>query len=63
MLYLIAITEILIYLFVAPLVRAWVDKDIGEYSFGIAFFLVFFLLGELLASGRDKVKKIPKRYF
>lgn len=64
MLYLIAITQILIYLFVAPLVRAWVDKDIGEYSFFIAiFFLVFFLFGGLLVSRLDKVKKYQKDIF
>lgn len=64
MLYLIGITEILIYLFIAPLVRAWVDKDIGEYNFGIAIsFLVFFLFGGLLASGNYKVKKCRKDIF
>lgn len=57
MLYLIAIIEILIYLFVAPLMRTVADKDIGEYSFGIAiFFLGFFLLGGFLAPRRNKIK-------
>lgn len=64
MLYIIAITEILIYLFVAPFVRTLVDKEMAEYSFGIAiFFLVFFLFGGLLAGGLDKVKKYRKDIF
>lgn len=50
MLHLIAVVEILVYLFFAPLLRTSVDRRLDEYSFGIAFlFLVFFLMGGLLA--------------
>lgn len=64
MLYFVAIIEILIYLFVAPLMRIVVDKDLSEYSFGIAiFFLVFFLLGGLLAPKRHGVVNNRKDNF
>ena len=49
MLFKVAFLQIFVYLFIAPLTRIFLGKDIKEYHFGIALiFLFFFAMGGLI---------------
>ena len=53
MLFKVVFLQITIYLFIAPLVRVFLGKDINEYHFGIAlFFAFFFAIGGLIFRGK-----------
>lgn len=57
MLYKISFLQIFIYLFLAPLIRLALDKDITDYHFGIAFIFLFsfMIVGYLFRQKKHRI--------